>query len=461
MKDFLNWMRVIYNKRFIVPILTLLIACSIFLFVWIFGVNVLYLDEWFFASLVKKFQSGGLDFAFLFSQHNEHRIFFPNLFYLVLLPISHMNSKVIMFVNAILVCIEFCCFYLIAKKQFKFSFSEMPAWLLVVPLFVFNFRQWQDLIWAFQLAFYMVLIFSILSLYLLDKLDETSSERWRIFFFFIANLSAIIATFSSAMGFLVWIAGGVQLIIGVLNKKYKQIIVYTVVWIIVGLISIMIYNKGLNSSIGQNLQFAIRNPIVFIHFFFSLISLISVHSLSIIAFPIGLLLFLISIYVFYNIYKNNRWSANKFWIGIYTFSFLFSVLTTIGRCPIAFEYTDRSRYTIFTSLLVISTFVMFLDCYRVSIARYGVKIFKFFFVLLLILGVGLDAIGIAFGVKQKQEREKIRLTILNYKEEKFMTELKGSCAWCDNNFFSEIIEYTPFLEENHYNVFTKNVKSNK
>jgi ABC-2 type transport system permease protein len=442
------------NKNFFVVSAIVALIISIFLYVSIFGVNVLYLDEWSFASLVKKYQTEGISFSFLFKQHNEHRIFFPKLLYIAVLPVSQMNSKMLMFFNAFLVLIEFFCFFWMAKKQFNISLSNIPFWIIIIPLFVFNFRQWQNLLWAFQVAFYMVLIFAIISLFFIDKCWSSVTKHLRFLYFVLAILSAVIATFSSAMGFLVWIAGAIQIFIRNSDKpKYKNWI-FVLIWIVFAVSAFYFYNKGLNSNIFQDIQYALTHPFSFFHFFFSFISLTSVHSLSIIAFPIGVILFFISIFVLYKTYKNKRLNENSFWIAVYTFSLLFSLLTTLGRCPVSFEYTDRSRYTIFTVLLIISTFMMFYDNYRIAVNSNEKKLFRFFFWGIFVLAVELNAIGLMFGIKEKKEREKIKEIVLNYKTVP-LDRLKETEPWLDDSFICMIKELAPFVEENHYNVFEK------
>ena len=282
------------------------IIIGIFVYVWIFGVNILYLDEWSFVPLIKDAQTNGISFDMLFKQHNEHRVFFPRLFYITMLPISHMNSKFFIFFNVVMLCMVFSCLVLIAKKQFSFSRSKIPFWIIIIPLFIFNFRQSQNLLWAFQIAFYMVLTFAVMSLFLIEKAHSASNVYVKSVYFSTAVLFAIIATYSSAMGAMVWFAGSAQFLIKNNFKKGKQIQhwLYFLCWAMIGCIAIYFYYSGLQSSIKQNIFYQFENPFKFIHFFFSLISLTSVHSLSIIAFPIGLIIFSISIFVLYKAYRN-------------------------------------------------------------------------------------------------------------------------------------------------------------
>lgn len=442
-----------------VAILIAGIIIGIFVYVWIFGVNLIYMDEWWFVPLIKKVQSSGISFDMLFKQHNEHRIFFPRLFYIATVPISNMNSKFYMFFNAIMLCLVFLCLFLVAKKQFSFSLSKIPVWIIIIPLFVFNFRQSQNLLWAFQIAWYIVLAFVVLSLFSIEKAYFASGTYLKSSYFLLAAIFAIIATYSSAMGAMVWFAGGVQLLIKYCAKNGKriQLWLFFLCWIIVGSIAIYLYYSGLQSTIKQDILFQIEHPFKCIHFFFSLISLTSVHWLSIIAFPIGIIIFLISLFVLYKAYKNKRLKENSFWIALYVFSMMFSLITTIGRCPIYFEYTDRARYTIFTSLFVISTFMLFYDNYHISPKKTEKKIFNVFFICLVLLAIELNAIGVAFGFYEKKEKGIFKEIVLNYKNQPVSKGVQKMHTWWSNEpqFLGMVDESVLFLEQNHYNVFAE------
>jgi hypothetical protein len=450
-----------YFKKYSIALICLTLAIIPFFYVYFFGVNVVHIDDWDFVLMVKKYLSEGISFSLLAKPHNEHIIFFPRLFYISVLPFTKMDSKIFMYFNAFLLCLEFLFFYLIAKKQFKFSVSQISVWIIIIPLFVFNLRQWQNLIWSFQITFYFVLIFSIMSLYFIELFCSTSIQNRKLFYFTVSVLFGIIATFSSAMGIIVWIAGCIQILIKNIYLRKINLWIYAIIWTIIGIVAFIIYSSGINNPVNQNILFIITHPFKFFFFFFSLISLISVHSMSILAFPLGILLFSISIYVIYKIYRNKRLQENSFWIAIYIYSILFSIMITMGRGPISFEYTDRSRYTSFTALMIISMFVMFYDVFCHSVKIFKKKIFKLIFMCLFILAIGLNAIGLAFGFYQKKERLKVKEIVLNYKnksDKEIFTLCTGcssssTCYWCENEFVNMVKENCSFLEKKHYNVF--------
>ena len=437
------------EKNKIVLFAFILLGLSLILYVWYFGVNIIYQDEWSFVNLVRQHKSNGLSISDLFTPHNEHRIFFPRLFYIIMLPISDMNSKFFMFVNAILVIVEFICIFSVAKKQYHFSYSKIPVWLIIIPLFVFSLRQSRNLLWGFQIAFYMTLIASIISLYFIEKLfskDKVNKSN-----FILAIVFAIIATFSSGIGFLVWIGGFVQLGIKMISLKSRSHYIFGVIWLTIGVSAFFIYITGLDNSVSEKIIAALKNPIDFLHFFFALISLTSVHFLSKFAFIIGSVLFSVSVYIFYKAYKMNRLANNSFWVAIYVFSILFAVLTTLGRFELSFEFSDRARYTIFTNLYIIATFCVAYDLFNNR--NFNNKFFKLLFISLVLLAIELNGIGIFHGYMTKTERKLIKEVVLNYQTTPVSQGLKNISSWLPDKYLVIVDEVTPFLDENHFNAF--------
>ncbi len=60
-------------KKFVILILLVLPALISFVFVAVYGVNVVFMDQWDFVPLFDKLYTGSLTFSDLFAQLNEHR----------------------------------------------------------------------------------------------------------------------------------------------------------------------------------------------------------------------------------------------------------------------------------------------------------------------------------------------------------------------------------------------------
>lgn len=69
------------------------------LYIFLFGLNIPFLDQWEVVSLLQKKQQGLLTLSDLLAQHNEHRPFFPRLIWIALSTFTHYNINVQLWVN--------------------------------------------------------------------------------------------------------------------------------------------------------------------------------------------------------------------------------------------------------------------------------------------------------------------------------------------------------------------------
>ena len=77
-------------------------ALAYCLFIQRYSVNVVLADQWDNVSLAAKAFSGHLSVGDLWAQHNENRMFFPNLAVLALAYSTHLDVRFETFVDAIL-----------------------------------------------------------------------------------------------------------------------------------------------------------------------------------------------------------------------------------------------------------------------------------------------------------------------------------------------------------------------
>jgi len=169
-------------------------------FLYRYSVNVLWMDEFDLVPLATGEHLPSL--ADLFRQHNEHRIFFPQIVYFFLAKASAMNSLAVMWASFVLVA----ALYGVALRQLSRQASGpvllFSGFLLGCALFYPS--QHGNILWAFQFAFYMTFVFAILAILFFqagwDK-NRASVFGWWLA---LALVAAIIASFSSSQGLLIW-----------------------------------------------------------------------------------------------------------------------------------------------------------------------------------------------------------------------------------------------------------------
>src|SRR5215212_5004781 len=187
-----------------------------FLYVRLYGVNVVYGDQWRIAQLFGKLYSGKLDFADLWQPLNGHRILLPRVVMLLLGHFTKWNNVAEMYATQALLLIVL----VILLLAFRRDVGSGPKLLLFVPVafLVFSFRQAEIMLMGLLMQFALVLVFAVLSFHFLHLLRE---RRVGKFAFPAALISATLASLSSAQGLMVWPVGLLQLLVGPAEKRVK------------------------------------------------------------------------------------------------------------------------------------------------------------------------------------------------------------------------------------------------
>jgi len=172
-----------------------------------FAVNVPIADD-FDSILFFLNAESSLKLKLLFSQHNEHRLFFNRItvwiFYRLFGEINF--SHLIYFANAALVII----FMIIARSVSAYK-TQGILYALPITLIIFQLQNWENMTWAMAaLQNYYVIVFALLALYFFGK--KTSIA------FFTSLIFATLATYTSGSGILIFIT----LILWSLTDKFTK-----------------------------------------------------------------------------------------------------------------------------------------------------------------------------------------------------------------------------------------------
>lgn len=99
------------------------------------------------------------------------------------------------------------------------------SWLLLfvpVSFLVFSFRQYENMLFGYQINFALAEAFGVLTLFLLYVLGRRSFKKLA---FVRALVSATVVSFSVLQGLFVWPAGLLQLFISPIEKPKKRVFV--------------------------------------------------------------------------------------------------------------------------------------------------------------------------------------------------------------------------------------------
>jgi hypothetical protein len=171
-----------------------------FFYVRKFGVNALFWDQFEFVPALARFYEGQLSLWDLTALHNEHRLFFPRLIMLGLAALTRYDNVAEMYFNAGLLVALGAVLLHIHVRTFGASNRSLLAFL-PVPVLLFTWRQYENLLWGWQLQITLCALCAVVSLWLLEGVRDVGA-RWAG-----ATAAAFVATFSFGSGTLLWPLG--------------------------------------------------------------------------------------------------------------------------------------------------------------------------------------------------------------------------------------------------------------
>lgn len=164
-------------------------------YVFRYGVNIPFWDQWELIPLLEKTYTDTLSFADLYLQHNEHRLVFPKLVMLGLARISGWNIRVEMAASVIIAIGIFLVIWSAVTRYLHVMGMKPPLWLLpVLSLIIFSLSQWQNWLEGWQLQIFLCLFFVLGGFFLL------CSEKVSQSVLFLSLGSGTIAAYSFATG---------------------------------------------------------------------------------------------------------------------------------------------------------------------------------------------------------------------------------------------------------------------
>ncbi len=157
-------------------------------------------DEW---AIFDHLANGGTwSLRYLWAQHNEHRIFFPKIFYLIDIELFHGTQ---VFLLASIWLIQLFQVILLSISLRALGGLRGAAWRSgtgLIAFCVFCPTQYENLVWGFQVQFVLpaaMLTLSLLSVLLFWR--DGSQRNWLLA---VSIAAATVATFSLANGMLLW-----------------------------------------------------------------------------------------------------------------------------------------------------------------------------------------------------------------------------------------------------------------
>lgn len=379
-------------------VISSLSATAIYLlYVARYGVNVVFWDEWSWTPLLHAHHLTLSDF---WVQHNEDRIFFPTILAAVLINSTHWNDFAFFYVSAALMCATL----LIIMQVFWQDIRRSPAWWIPLPFVVLTLAQYQNTLWAFQIAWPVVLVTLVGSLAILLK-PQPSLLRLGI-----AIALGFVASYSSLQGLLIWPSGLIILAARGLSRRA------ILVWSAAGVIAIPIYFVGFSygeSGTASPSQILTHLPTVVRGFLISIGSVIPTLSAGIegdlLSEFIGLLLMIASLIVAVSWLREGRPAGPKsFCVALIFLTVAFDILLIPGRIVGSVTGGTASRYATFNWPLVVGLYAYAILWARsAQFYRAPVQVFRALVAVVVVVQI---AVASYVGVQQGRVTRSVRNT---------------------------------------------------
>ena len=319
-------------------------------FIDAYAVNTIWVDQWSDLGLIDHAYSGHLTLSVLWTQHTDNRILFPNLVVLLLAKTTHFNVIDEEFISAFTL-IAATVLLIIGHRRH----SPGTPWILYLPvaILMLSFVQNGNTLWGFQFAWYLVLLALSVSLVLCDD------PRWSWFLAAGAIVAAVVGSYSSLQGLLIWPS---CLVVLLLRRRSLR---FVISWVVAGAVTTAIYFVNFNTKLGASDHYALHHPAKDLRFFFfSVGDVIGAHGGDL-AVALGVLIVFTALWLtFWAVVRAEDNDGALLGVGLICFGLLFAVTITAGRVSAGLDAGGASRYTTFDLLTLVG-------CYFVLLARRG------------------------------------------------------------------------------------------
>ncbi|HKI49840.1 MAG TPA: hypothetical protein VKA69_10970 [Desulfobacteria bacterium] len=168
--------------------------------IYAYGVNVPFWDQWDCPGVVLlKAHAGNLGFGDLLAQHNESRMPFPKIIFLLLAQLTGWNTRYETLLTFIGACLVSLNVYFLLKRTSTITLNTRLVLFFLVNLLIFTPMQYMNFLWGMELVNFIPIICITTCLAIVySNLGDTLK-------FILFSVLATISTYSFANGLLCWI----------------------------------------------------------------------------------------------------------------------------------------------------------------------------------------------------------------------------------------------------------------
>lgn len=331
-------------------------ALPVAVYVWFlhhYAMNVVSADQWSDVEVIRASYDGHLGLATLWAQHNENRMLFPNLLVLAMSRLDAFNVSAEEYLSAVLLLASVAM--IIATHRRRVPARPLIVYCPVVFLML-SVVQAENILWGFQLAWYLILVTLAGVLFLLDR------PALPVVALVGAMVCAVGGSFSSVQGLFIWVAG---LLLLFYRRRSPG---FMVAWVAGGVLTTVLYFYNFNShaAVAPGLT-PFDLPGRAVRFFFESLGDVlgvplrtdGVGTTLITA--LGCAILLLALYSLWSGGRHRRSdSAEPVGMALTVFGLLFALSTTWGRGWAGPAAASASRYTTYDLLVLVGAYLTFI-----------------------------------------------------------------------------------------------------
>ena len=339
----------------IVLLSALVVPVLYFLVIGRYGVNAIYWDQWNNVPMLHAALHGDLTWTVLWRQHNENRMLFPNLVFIGFARLDHFDTKSIMYLSAVVFSIAFFSFLALYRIYARRWLG--PVFTLLFGAVWFSLADWQNALWGFQFAWYLIVLCAMFMLLCLSLKRVTALA-------FLAAISlAVVASYSSLQGLILWPMGLLVLIWR--RRDRPKAFRLSAAWVVCGLVASALYFRGYSSTNtgGGSVGFAIHHPVGTVKYFLAAVGNVVPGDVGLGPRELlGLVISAVAVFVFYrSCGETPEDRGTPLPASLILFAFLFDLSIAFGRVSFGVGQALSPRYTMANLLLLVGIAAYFVS----------------------------------------------------------------------------------------------------
>jgi hypothetical protein len=237
--------------------------------------------------------------------------------------------------------------------------SPSAPWLYYCPVgfLALSIVQFQNSLWGFQIAWYLVLLALATVIFVVDRIALT----W--FALIGAIAVGVVGSFSSLQGLIIWPVG-----LLLLYSRRRQLAMISA-WIGSAIASGFAYFYHFNFSIGApNSAYAFDHPLVALRFFLFIVGDVvgqpgtadssSANDVIVLVFGLGVVFLAVATEALCGLRPTS--GSSPVGVALIFYGLLFAAVTTQGRANAGLVQAGASRYTTFTLMILIGVYLALL-----------------------------------------------------------------------------------------------------